>query len=86
MILDARKLWPRYASLEEDEVLRNDKWNEQYIGRRIVFWDGTDIRMSKSSNHDLQRLTYSRYYDGNVAKGHVSLQLCRWGCVEELWT
>ena len=28
MILDARKLWPRYASLEEEEALRNDKWNE----------------------------------------------------------
>ena len=47
MILDARKLWPRYASLEEEESLRNDKWNKRYIGRRIVFWDGTDIRMPK---------------------------------------
>ena len=47
MILDARKLWPRYVSLEEDEALRNDKWIDQYIGRLIVFWDGTDIRMPK---------------------------------------
>ena len=34
----------------------------------------------------MQRLTYSRYYCGNVAKGHVSLRLYGWGYVEELWT
>ena len=69
-----------------NKALRDNRWNLRYAGRRIVFWDGTDVRMPKPSNPDLQRLTYSRYYGGNVAKGSVFLQLCRWGGVGELWT
>lgn len=86
LVLDARRRWPTYVSIEEDEALRDDKWDERYNGLRIVFWDGTNTDMDKPANPDLQRLTHSRYYGGNVGKGGVFLQLCGWGGVGELWT
>ena len=86
LVLDARRRWPTYVSMEEDETLRDEKWNERYDGLRVVFWDGTNANMDKPANPDLQRLTHSRYYGGNVGKGGVFLQLCGWGGVGELWT
>jgi hypothetical protein len=42
--------------------------------------------MPKASNSELQRITFSSYYGGNVAKGGVMLQPCGWIGVWDLWT
>ena len=84
--LRARSSWPRYASFEEDEMLRKEKWNAKYEGKRVVMWDDTNIPFSFKPGTALnQRTTYSSYYGMNCAKGGVSLQLCGWIGVEELW-
>jgi hypothetical protein len=84
--LEARSSWPRYASFEEDKKLRKEKWNGKYEGKRIVMWDDTNIPFSFKPGSALnQRTTYSSYYGMNCAKGGVSLQLCGWIGVEELW-
>jgi len=41
--------------------------------------------MGKPTDADLQRLTFSLYYGGNVAKGGIFLQLCGWLGASELW-
>ena len=48
-------------------------------------WDMTNIDAYAFSDADLQRLTYSKYYNGNVFKGGVSNQLCGWIRTAELW-
>jgi hypothetical protein len=78
--------WPRYAYHEEDVQLRSSKWKERYEGKRIIMWDNTNVNlMGKPTDADLQRLTYSLYYGGNVAKGGIFLQLCGWLGGWELW-
>ena len=74
----AMQRWPVYASFEEDKQLRKDTWNVKYAGQRIVMWDITNIDAYGFSDADLQRLTYSKYYNGNVFKGGVFTQLCGW--------
>jgi DDE superfamily endonuclease len=49
-------------------------------------WDNTGIPMFKPSDPELQRLTYSSYYAGNVFKGAIGIQLCGWITTEELYT
>jgi hypothetical protein len=85
MVLLARRSWPTYASLQEDETLRNPKWNEKYAGKRPVFWDNTGISLHKAKDALIQRLTYSSYYSGNVGKGGVFVQLCGWLGTHELY-
>ena len=85
MVLHARKMWPKYANMKEDEMLRDDKWNNKYKGKRLVFWDTTGLKLNTPSNALLQRLTYSAYYAGNVAKGGIFVQLCGWMGTHELY-
>ena len=66
--------------------LRSEKWRERYDNKRVTMWDNTNVDfMGKPSDPDLQRLTYSLYYGGNVAKGGVFLQLCGWLGGWDLW-
>ena len=81
----AREKWPRYASYDEDKKLRDEHWNDDYDGFRVVMWDNTNIPMFKSGDANNQRLTYSSYYAGNVAKGGVFVQLCGWMGTHELY-
>jgi len=37
MVLHARKMWPKYANMKKDEMLRDNKWNNKYKGKRLVF-------------------------------------------------
>ena len=83
--LKARQRWPMYASYEEDKQLRKGKWNVKYANQRIVMWDMTNIDAYGFSDADLQRLTYSKYYNGNVFKGGVFTQLCGWIGTADLW-
>ena len=52
----------------------------------MVFWDMTDILMPKSTDADLQRLTYNQCYAHNVGKGSVGAQPCGWMVAYPLWT
>ena len=85
MVLHARKMWPKYVNMKEDEMLRDPKWNGKYKGKRMVFWDTTGIKLNTPSDALLQRLTYSAYYAGNVARGGIFVQLCGWLGTHELY-
>ena len=85
MHLKARNIWPKYASYIEDKHLRKEHWNDEYENFRIVMWDNTNIPMFKSGDATNQRLTYSQYYAGNVAKGGVFIQLCGWIGTHDLY-
>jgi DDE superfamily endonuclease len=83
----ARRLFPRFATLEEDVTIRKVKWGETYGNdRRLIMWDNTDVTMYKPSQAEAQRLTYSQYYSGNVGKGSVFIQPCGWMGTGEIWT
>lgn len=41
--LHCRASWPVYASYDEDIRLRKEKRNEEYDGKRVVFWDDTNV-------------------------------------------
>jgi DDE superfamily endonuclease len=84
-VMVAKYRWPMFATFEEDEMLRDDKWNATYNGKRIVMWDNTDIPLPTPSSSNLQRNTFSDYYNGNVGKGSVFVQLCGWMGTHELW-
>ena len=76
----SRSRWPVYVTHEEDIAIRKPKWNDKYPrSQRIVMWDMTN------SDANLQRLTYSKYYNQNCFKGGVFVQLCGWLGVAELW-
>jgi DDE superfamily endonuclease len=78
--------WPLFLSFEEDTRLRDDRWNEYYGNEsRIIMWDNTNVPMFQPSLANSQRITYSKYYGGNVAKGAVFLQPSGWMGGNELW-
>ena len=86
LVVKCRKSWPSYATLEEDKLLRKEKWDEKYGDIRVVMWDDTNIPFTfKPLSANLQKITYSSYYAMNCGKGGVFLQLCGWMGVEELW-
>lgn len=85
LMMKARSLWPTYATLEEDEKIRNERWNKYYKNKRAVMWDNTNIKLYKPSNSEAQRNTFSSYYSDNVGKGSVFIQLCGWMGTYELW-
>ena len=65
---------------------RSSKWKERYKNKRIIMWDNTNLDFKgKPTDTDLQRLTFSLYYNWNVAKGGLFLQLCGWLGAFELW-
>jgi hypothetical protein len=87
IVLRTMSAWPRYASHGEDFYLRSEVWKTRYGEKRVIFWDNTDIEfVGKPGDPDVQRLTYSSYYGGNVAKAGVFLQLCGWLGGFEPWT
>jgi hypothetical protein len=79
-------LWPHWLKHAEDMALRSAKWREYYKDVHAIMWDNTNINfMGKPTCTDLQRLTYSLYYGGNVVKGGIFLQLCSWLGGWDLW-
>ena len=85
IVIEARKRWPRFVTLNEDEMLRQEKWNDTYKGQRVIMWDNTCIHLCMPQDPEIQRNTYSLYYSGNVAKGSIFVQLCGWMGTHELW-
>jgi hypothetical protein len=84
-VLEARKHWPRFATLEEDVTLMSAWWQNKYGTKRVILWDNTNINIPAASDSHLNRHTYSAYYAGNVVKGAVFLELCGWMGTWELW-
>lgn len=82
--LKARYLWPKYATMEEDEHFRNAHWT-CYDGKNPVLWDNTGLHMYKPSEARMQRATYSKYYCENCCKGGIHCQFCGWQGANELW-
>jgi hypothetical protein len=83
--LSALLSWPKYASFDEDQSLRdNTKWS-RYNGTRPVFWDMTNVSAFAFSDANLQRASFSDYYGENCWKGGVGIQLCGWMRVGLLW-
>ena len=77
VVVCCRFSWPRWVSHSEDCTLRKPKWNDKYDGKRVVMWDDTNVNLQfKPSSVEVQHITYSAYYGGNVCKGGVFLQLC----------
>ena len=86
LVLRCRNSWPRFVSHTEDKTFRKDKWETTYNNTRLVMWDTTNIDLYKSSSAEIQRLTYSKYYSGNIGKGGVFIQSCGWLGTHDLWT
>ena len=60
--------------------------NGKTISKIRESWDNTSVDLKgKTTDSDLQRLTYSLYYGGKVAKGGIFLQLCGGLGGWELW-
>jgi hypothetical protein len=86
MVTDCICLWPRFVSVGEDVALMSDKWKERYKGKRIIFWDNTNLNLKgQPADANYQRAMHSVYYGGSVAKGGVFLQLCGWLGTWSLW-
>ena len=78
--------WPRFLKHHKDMALCAIRWKERYKNQRIIMWDNTNVNFTgKPTDADLQRMTYSLYYGGNVAKGGVFLQLSGWLGGWDLW-
>jgi hypothetical protein len=68
-VLMVRAEWPRYVTMVNDCTYRKeDKWTA-YKGKRVVFFDNTNIPMKQPANAGAQQCTYSIYYGGNLGKG-----------------
>jgi hypothetical protein len=86
LALATRQLWPAYVSLLEDETYRKENKWDAYLGKRIVMYDNTNIKMTQPSFAEAQHATYSLYYSGNVGKGAVYVQPCGWIGCNEIWS
>ena len=81
-----RESWPIFAKFQEDQDLKDPKWERKYKGKLVVMWDDTNISFSHQPGGAWeQRVTYNSYYGENCAKGVIFLQLCGWMGVAELW-
>ena len=85
MIKECSAIYPAFATLSEDEALKGHQWMDCYKGKRPIMWDMTDLPIPKPSDAETQSNTHSTYYGGNVAKGGISLQQCRWIRLALLW-
>ena len=48
MMLCGWESWPTYCSLDNDKILTKEKWKDRYGSARIIQWDNTDVRMTKT--------------------------------------
>ena len=77
--------WQTHASYEEAVERKKDTWDLKYPNERIIMWDMTNVAVCGFSDTDLQRLTYTKYNNGNVSKGVVFTQRCDWLGTSALW-
>lgn len=83
--LDARRIWPTYVSLEEDEKFRKDTWND-FKGKQIIMHDMSNIPINAPSDAELNRATFNPYYGMPFGKGGIFTQLCGWQGTLEVYT
>ena len=88
MIIKVRDLWPKYATIDEDEALRKDSWNKviKDTRARLIMHDMSNVPMDSPSATELNRATFSEYYGGNCGKGGIFTQLCGWEGALEMYT
>ena len=48
--LNCRANWPTYLFMDEDRLLQDEKWDDKYDGKRVVFLDNTGISVKKPSD------------------------------------
>lgn len=80
IVLSCRASWPMYCTHDEDVSLRTDKW-DGIIGtnERVIEHDATGFALQfKPSLAGSQKITFSRYFNGNSAKVDNAIQLCGW--------
>ena len=77
LLMFVRAGWPAFCSLEEDELLRDEKWECFKKSERHIFWDSTDVDLQFTSSSALeQRITYNSQNGGPCVKGGVSNHPC----------
>jgi hypothetical protein len=69
---------------DEDVRLRKLKWKAKYALMRMMYHDMTGIGAYRFGASDVQNLTYSEYYGGNVLKGGIFTQCGGWLGTHEL--
>jgi hypothetical protein len=84
-IKNTMEMWPKFVSINEDRALMLNKWKLKYENMRILFWDNTNVDVPASADPNINRHTYSHYYNGTVAKGAVFLRICGWMGTWELF-
>jgi hypothetical protein len=57
---------------DEDITYQKQKKWSAYEGKRIIFFDNTNITIKQPTNAKAQQSAYSAYYGGNVRKGAVA--------------
>ena len=63
------------------------EWKDRYAGLSVVMWDDNNVSMQlRPGDANLQRLTYSSYYNEYFAKGGILVQLCGLMGIHNLWT
>lgn len=89
LVVDAKRRWPTYASLVEDETLRKDHWAKELLkpGQRVrmIMHDMTNIPLTQPSEPELNRALWNSYYNQPCAKGGIFTQLCGWEGTIELF-
>lgn len=45
-----RKRWPMYTTHEEDMLLRNSKWSDDFGNERVIMHDNTNIGLPTASD------------------------------------
>ena len=89
MVLQRMRIWPRFATIEGYAKLRQKHWNQMIEGDllfRLIMHDMTNVPLDQPSDSETNRVTYSKYYNGNCGKGSIFTQLCGWDGTLELYT
>ena len=73
LIVEARDRWLTYYAYEAD--IRKASWNDMFKDARLrmIMHDMTDVPLPHPSDAELNRATYSKYYNGNCGKGGIFL-------------
>ena len=74
-----------FASIDKDESLRKEHWNE-IIGDRYIRMIMHDMSNLSIDQTELHRATFSQHYGRNCGKDGVFTQLCGWEGVIETFT
>ena len=72
LVMKICSIWPRYASIEEDEVFRKNRWSEMTKDEkrfRIIIHDMSNFTLPEPSDGDLNKTLWSKDHGGPCGKG-----------------